>query len=289
GSPPDGPRYALYRVRQRRCLEDHECHRRESHVDAAHGRPGVALHRCSRVRPDRRGARHARCRDRSFQQLPATRGTSHGRSGPLPRTPFESSCRQAPGRRDEHSLGERFPTTPSRRAHWSGAQPGPTVANDPVPMVVCRAHFRGSRLAGSGPRGARTWTMDAAYFSAFAALAGSVIGGLTSLGTSWLTQHSQLGAQRFARNLERRETLYKDFINEASRLYADAFEHDQTELANLVKLFAMISQMRIVSAPRIAPNKTFGDFEGTIQSHTVDPLRLFSEACRDEMQQLGAF
>jgi len=131
--------------------------------------------------------------------------------------------------------------------------------------------------------------MDAAYFSGLAALAGSVIGGLTSLGATWLTQHSQLGAPRFARNLERRETLYKDFINEASRLYADAFEHDQTELANLVKLFAMISQMRIVSAPRIAPNKTFGDFEGTIQSHTVDPLRLFSEACRDEMQQLGAF
>jgi hypothetical protein len=78
--------------------------------------------------------------------------------------------------------------------------------------------------------------MDAAYFSGLAALAGSVIGGLTSLGATWLTQHSQLGAQRFARNLERRETLYKDFINEASRLYADAFEHDHTELSNLVKL-----------------------------------------------------
>jgi hypothetical protein len=147
--------------------------------------------------------------------------------------------------------------------------------------------------------------MDAAYFSAFAALAGSVIGGLTSLGTSWLTQHSQLGAQRFARNLERRETLYRDFINEASRLYADAFEHDQTELSNLVKLFAMISQMRVVSSPGIvedadkvarlimgtylAPSKTFGAFESVLGSHEVDPLRRFSEACREELQQLGAF
>jgi hypothetical protein len=147
--------------------------------------------------------------------------------------------------------------------------------------------------------------MDAAYFSAFAALAGSVIGGLTSLGTSWLTQHSQLGAQRFARNLERRETLYRDFINEASRLYADAFEHDQTELANLVKLFAMISQMRVVSSPEIvedadkvarlimetylAPNKAFGDLESTLESHMADPLRRFSEACREELQRLGAY
>ena len=147
--------------------------------------------------------------------------------------------------------------------------------------------------------------MDAAYFSGLAALAGSIIGGLTSLGASWLTQHSQLGAQRSARNLERRETLYKDFINEASRLYADAFEHDHTELANLVRLFAMISQMRIVSSLKVvedadrvarlimetyvAPNKTFGDFGTTIESHTVDPLRRFSEACREVLQQLGAF
>ena len=147
--------------------------------------------------------------------------------------------------------------------------------------------------------------MDAAYFSAFAALAGSVIGGLTSLGTSWLTQRSQLGAQRFSRNLERRETLYRDFINEASRLYTDAFEHDQTELSNLVKLLALISQMRVVSSPGIvegadkvarlimetylAPNKEFGDLENALESHMVDPLRRFSEACREELQQLGAF
>jgi len=147
--------------------------------------------------------------------------------------------------------------------------------------------------------------MDAAYFSGLAALAGSVIGGLTSLGASWLTQHSQLGAQRSARNLERRETLYKDFINEASRLYADAFEHDQTELANLVRLFALVSQMRVVSSPRVAedadrvarlimetyvaPNKAFCDLESTLESNMVDPLRRFSEACREELQQLGAF
>jgi hypothetical protein len=129
--------------------------------------------------------------------------------------------------------------------------------------------------------------MDSAYFSAFAALAGSVIGGLTSLGTTWLAQHSQLGAQRAARNLERRETLYKDFVEEASRLYADAFEHDKTELSNLVKIFAMVTKMRVVSSPKVvagadevarlilatylAPNKTFGELEHTLESHMIDP------------------
>ena len=37
--------------------------------------------------------------------------------------------------------------------------------------------------------------MNAAYISALAALAGSVIGGLTSLLTSWLTQRTQARAQ----------------------------------------------------------------------------------------------
>jgi len=60
--------------------------------------------------------------------------------------------------------------------------------------------------------------MDAAYLSALAALAGSTIGGLTSLTASWLTQHVQFLAQQRAGSLSRREELYKDFIEEASRL-----------------------------------------------------------------------
>jgi hypothetical protein len=59
--------------------------------------------------------------------------------------------------------------------------------------------------------------MNAGYVSALAALAGSIIGALTSLTASWLTQHVQLRAQRVAQDLTRREALYKDFIEEASR------------------------------------------------------------------------
>jgi hypothetical protein len=71
--------------------------------------------------------------------------------------------------------------------------------------------------------------MDAAYVSAFAALAGSAIGVLTSLAASWLTQHVQFSAQERAGNRSRREDLYKSFIEEASRWYADAFAHDKAE------------------------------------------------------------
>jgi hypothetical protein len=53
-------------------------------------------------------------------------------------------------------------------------------------------------------------------------LAGSVIGGLTSLLAAWLTKRSEAEAQQLAQDRDRRQKLYKQFIDEASRMYADA-------------------------------------------------------------------
>ena len=47
--------------------------------------------------------------------------------------------------------------------------------------------------------------MDAAYVSAFAALGGALIGGLTSFATSWLTQQTQARAQQLEHKLTRRK------------------------------------------------------------------------------------
>jgi hypothetical protein len=49
--------------------------------------------------------------------------------------------------------------------------------------------------------------METAYISAVAALAGSIIGGLTSLATSWLTQRTQVRAGQLTRDRRRREKL----------------------------------------------------------------------------------
>ena len=146
--------------------------------------------------------------------------------------------------------------------------------------------------------------MEPAYFSAFAALAGSLIGGLTSLTASWLTQHVQFRAQQRASDLSRRQEIYKAFIEEASRWYADAFAHDTADVANLVNLYALASQMRVLSSPRIiesadhvirviietylAPNKTFHDVRDILDNEAMNPLREFSNACREELQRRGA-
>jgi hypothetical protein len=76
--------------------------------------------------------------------------------------------------------------------------------------------------------------MDAAYISAFAALAGSAIGALASFATTWLTQHQQERATRPAQEMSRRERLFGEFGDEASRLPADALTHHLEEPSKMV-------------------------------------------------------
>ena len=88
--------------------------------------------------------------------------------------------------------------------------------------------------------------MDPAYIPALAALAGSVIGGFTSLAASWLTQRGQVAAQQLEHDLSRREDLYKDFIDAASSSYAHALQHTEVDVAKIVLLYALVSRMRIL-------------------------------------------
>jgi DNA-binding NtrC family response regulator len=53
--------------------------------------------------------------------------------------------------------------------------------------------------------------MDGATISALAALTGSIIGGLTALGTSRLTQEVQARARENAEDRTARQALYSDF------------------------------------------------------------------------------
>jgi hypothetical protein len=146
--------------------------------------------------------------------------------------------------------------------------------------------------------------MDAPYISALAALAGSAIGGLTSLAASWLSQHVQFKSQQLAHEVTRREQLYESFIEEASKLYADAYEHSEAEISKLVKLYALVSKMRLTALPKtvdsadavvrviietyLAPNRTFRDVLEIVDKKEMNPLRAFSEACREELQARGA-
>jgi hypothetical protein len=92
--------------------------------------------------------------------------------------------------------------------------------------------------------------VNSAYLPAVGALAGSAIGGLTSFASAWLTQHHQDRANRLSRDKARRQKVYKQFIDEASKLYAEALVHD-LEISALVSVYALVSRMRVLSSPAV--------------------------------------
>jgi hypothetical protein len=108
--------------------------------------------------------------------------------------------------------------------------------------------------------------------------------------------------RRLAQEKTRKQKLYKQFIDEASKLYADALVHDKSEVSALVDMYALIGRMRILSSDAViakaeavarmiidtyfSPNKTFPELRQLMDGHPMDPLREFSEACRKELMAL---
>lgn len=143
--------------------------------------------------------------------------------------------------------------------------------------------------------------MDAALISAVSALAGSVIGGLTTGLTTLLSQRTQARAGQIAHDLARREDLIRDFVVAASKTYGDAIVNSEPKMPELIDLYAMISRMRVLDMPRsvvcadnvmrsivetyFAPNRTVADLNQLVKTGSgVDPLKDFAEAAREELR-----
>ena len=143
--------------------------------------------------------------------------------------------------------------------------------------------------------------IDSGYITALAALGGAALGGLTSFATSWTTLRTQMKAQRRDSSKSSRQKLYKAFIDDVAKIYGDALIHDKLETTGLIDLHALVSRMRIVSSRPVIetavnvvkaitetytqPNKSSEEIEAMIRNGSVDILRGFSEACRDEFEQ----
>jgi len=143
--------------------------------------------------------------------------------------------------------------------------------------------------------------MDVSYVTAFAALGGAALGGFTSFATSWTISRAQMKAQQTANSKSIRQDLYKEFIEEASRIYGDSLIHNTLELSGLIGLYALISRMRVLSSQKVIenasrvvqvitdtydqPNKTPKELESMIHNGRVDLLQGFSDACREEFER----
>ena len=117
---------------------------------------------------------------------------------------------------------------------------------------------------------------------------------------SWLSQHAQARTQWVAHNLVLRQELYKEFVEQSSKLYIHALQNSNADVVALMGLYAELNRMRIVSSAAVVdsadqilkkiadtylePNKTFPELRKMRDSGLIDPLRDFSEACREEFR-----
>lgn len=140
--------------------------------------------------------------------------------------------------------------------------------------------------------------MDASAISGLSALAGAAIGGLTSAAAVWFTQRNMVQAQWVSSQTLRRQDLYRDFIEVASKCYVHALQDDRPDIPDLVHLYSNISRMRVLSSSEVVekaeyvaqkildtyaePNKSFVELRAMVKDHAIDLLNDFSRACRIE-------
>ena len=141
--------------------------------------------------------------------------------------------------------------------------------------------------------------MDVGYISALSALAGSIVGGLTSGFTNWLNQRFQARVEQFNRDRARRQELYKDFILEASKVYTGAVMSNEADITELIALYGMLSRIRTMASSAVVtcagrillestsayskPNPTVPELAELLRTGAgIDPLKDFAEAVRVE-------
>jgi len=146
--------------------------------------------------------------------------------------------------------------------------------------------------------------MDLAFVSAFAALGGSVVGGLISGTATWMAQRAQVQAGHRAHQIAHREELFRDFILVASKAYGQAMFSNQPDLQDLATMYGAVNRMQVLCHPRTVecaqrvahatletyfqPNKTFPDILAMMKTGAeFNPLSEFAEAARRELRTLA--
>ena len=122
------------------------------------------------------------------------------------------------------------------------------------------------------------------------------------MAVSWMAQRTQVQTALKARDRAIRQKLYKQFIEEATKLYGDALVNNAVEMPMLIGIYALIGRMRVISSARIvdraevalrvivdmyfSPNKTIVELHQEINRDKLDILREFSSAAREELAAL---
>jgi hypothetical protein len=138
------------------------------------------------------------------------------------------------------------------------------------------------------------------FLAAGAALTGSLVGAVASVGATLVSQRLQSQRERLASELDERQQLYAKFIEEAAHIFFDSLEKTAVEPARFLRLYSVVANIRLVSSERVlraaerVGNKLVENYEQPVTDarefivkhigdvDAVDPLREFTEECRRE-------
>jgi len=144
--------------------------------------------------------------------------------------------------------------------------------------------------------------LDATLVTATAAALGSLVGAGAMITTTWINQRTQNERSHDEWKRRERDSLYKEFIAEASRLAIDALTHSLERPDQIIALYGLLSRIRLVSGQEVVSqgeaccrrivqlygekNLTTDQLRELISANKVnelDPLKSFSKACRHEL------
>jgi hypothetical protein len=148
--------------------------------------------------------------------------------------------------------------------------------------------------------------MSGEVTSGLAVVMGTLVGGLASLTSTWLGERSRQRRDLLQREIVKRETVYAQFIEQASKLYVASATHnvndDEGAVEGTVELYAVASRIRLFASEQVikeaenvldlifrqygADNISAEQLRTRAVEKRDDFLKAFSVICRRELQDL---
>jgi hypothetical protein len=140
--------------------------------------------------------------------------------------------------------------------------------------------------------------MDHALNSTFSSLAGTVVGGVTSFATAWVTTSAKERAARLAAERTKREHLYGRFMDERSTLHAGALSSTTVDHAKPTGAFALRGRITLVGSEPVVqaadqalefivdvamgPPRSAEEVRKMMDDRNADTITVFARASREE-------
>jgi hypothetical protein len=144
-----------------------------------------------------------------------------------------------------------------------------------------------------------------AFLTQASGLVGALIGGGTSLAVAIYNHRAEERQQRVAAEVARRETVYTDFLEHASKILLKAYTHDGIALGGDEQhLIVLIDRMRLFAPPEVVagaeavvralveislrPSVELRQLamRALAENPEPDPFRQFSVTCRSDLDRI---